>query len=99
VLVETKAGEGSYFSDEDFARAGAKITSAEEVWGQANMIVKVKEPLPSEYVYLRPDLLLFTYLHLAADERLTRALLESGVTGVAYETVELPMGRSPTNPL
>jgi alanine dehydrogenase len=95
VLVETKAGEGSYFSDEDFARAGAKITSAEEVWGQANMIVKVKEPLPSEYVYLRPDLLLFTYLHLAADERLTRALLESGVTGVAYETVELPNGTLP----
>jgi alanine dehydrogenase len=95
VLVETKAGEGSHFSDEDFARARAKITSAEEVWSQANMIVKVKEPLPSEYVYLRPDLLLFTYLHLAADERLTRALLESGVTGVAYETVELPNGTLP----
>ncbi|HXV42658.1 MAG TPA: alanine dehydrogenase, partial [Anaerolineae bacterium] len=95
VLVEMKAGEGSHFSDEDFAGAGAKIAAAEEVWGRANMVVKVKEPLPSEYQYLRPDLLLFTYLHLAADERLTRAMLESGVTGIAYETVELPNGTLP----
>lgn len=95
VLVETKAGEGSHFSDEDFKQVGARIVSGEEVWGQTNMIVKVKEPLPAEYVYLRPDLLLFTYLHLAANETLTRAMLDSGVTGIAYETVELPNGSLP----
>ncbi len=96
VLVETGAGEGSYFTDADFAAAGAKIIpSAEEVWTQANMIVKVKEPLPAEYKYLRPDLVLFTYLHLAAAETLTRTMMQSGVTGVAYETVELPNGALP----
>jgi len=96
VLVETGAGEGSYFSDEDFAAAGAKIVaSADEVWTQANMIVKVKEPLPAEYKYLRPDLILFTYLHLAAAETLTRTMMQSGVTGIAYETVELPNGALP----
>jgi alanine dehydrogenase len=96
VLVEKAAGEGSRFADEDFAEAGARlVASAEEVWSQANMIVKVKEPLPAEYKYLRPDLVLFTYLHLAADEALTRALLESGVTGLAYETVELANGTLP----
>jgi alanine dehydrogenase len=95
VLVETQAGEGSYFHNEDFVQAGAKIVSAAEAWGQANMVVKVKEPLPSEYQYLRPDLLLFTYLHLAAAEELTRAMLDSGVTGIAYETVELPNGALP----
>jgi len=96
VLVETGAGEGSYFSDEDYAAAGAKIIpSAEEVWTQANMIVKVKEPLPGEYRYLRPDLILFTYLHLAAAETLTRTMMKSGVTGIAYETVEMPNGALP----
>lgn len=96
VLVETGAGDGSYFSDEDFAAAGAKIvSSAEEVWTQANMIVKVKEPLPGEYKYLRPNLVLFTYLHLAAAETLTRTMMKSGVTGVAYETVELSNGALP----
>lgn len=95
VLVETNAGEGSSFPDEDFAQVGARLTSAEEVWQQANMVVKVKEPLPAEYPFLRPDLLLFTYLHLAADERLTKAMIESGVTGIAYETVELPNGTLP----
>ncbi len=96
VLVETGAGEGSYFSDQDFAAAGARIvSSAEEVWHQANMIVKVKEPLSAEYKYLRPDLLLFTYLHLAAAETLTQVMMKSGVTGIAYETVELPNGTLP----
>lgn len=95
VLVEAGAGDGSYFLDKDFRKAGAKIVSAEEVWTQAKMVVKVKEPLPSEYKYLRPDLLLFTYLHLAADERLTQMMVESGVTGIAYETVELPNGALP----
>lgn len=96
VLVEKSAGGGSRFTDEDFAEAGATlIDSAEEVWGRANMVVKVKEPLPAEYKYLRADLLLFTYLHLAAAEALTRAMVESGVTGIAYETVELDNGTLP----
>lgn len=95
VLVESGAGEGSYFPDRNFQDAGASICSAEEVWTRANMVVKVKEPLPSEYPYLRPDLVLFTYLHLAANEQLTRAMVDSGVTGIAYETVELPNGTLP----
>jgi len=95
LLVEKGAGEGSHFSDEEYRTAGAELVSAEEAWTQANMVVKVKEPLPSEYDYLRPDLLLFTYLHLAANEKLTRTMLDSGVTGVAYETVELPNGSLP----
>jgi alanine dehydrogenase len=95
VLVESGAGEGSYFPDGDFEHAGARITSADEVWEQATMVVKVKEPLPPEYRYLRRDLLLFTYLHLAADESLTRTLVESGITGIAYETVELLNGTLP----
>jgi alanine dehydrogenase len=89
VLVESAAGEGSGFVDAEYAEAGAKVVlSAKDVWGQADMIVKVKEPIRSEYGYLREGLLLFTYLHLAADEALTRVLLEKRVTGVAYETVE-----------
>ncbi|RME47145.1 MAG: alanine dehydrogenase [Caldilineae bacterium] len=95
LLVEKGAGEGSHFSDEEYRDAGAEMVSAEEAWTRANMVVKVKEPLPSEYPYLRPDLLLFTYLHLAANEQLTRTMLDSGVTGVAYETVELPNGSLP----
>ncbi len=95
LLVETKAGEGSHFTDKDFTEAGAKIVSAEEAWTQANMVVKVKEPLPNEYKYLRPDLILFTYLHLAADEELTKAMLKSGVIGIAYETVEASNGSLP----
>ncbi|MCB9100504.1 MAG: alanine dehydrogenase [Anaerolineales bacterium] len=95
VLVETGAGDGSRFPDEQYAKAGAKIVSAEAAWTQANLVVKVKEPLPAEYPYLRPDLVLFTYLHLAADEHLTRVMIDSGVTGIAYETVELPNGSLP----
>ncbi len=95
VLVGEAAGEGSRFTDEDYIQAGAKIVSAADAWNQAEMVVKVKEPMPAEYQYLRPDLLLFTYLHLAAAETLTRTMLESGVTGVAYETVELPNGALP----
>ena len=95
VLVESGAGEGSYFPDRDFQDAGASICSTEEVWTGANMVVKVKEPLPSEYPYLRPDLVLFTYLHLAANEELTRVMVDTGVTGIAYETVELANGTLP----
>lgn len=89
VLVEEDAGKGSALSNEEYVAAGAKIVSVDEAWG-ANMVIKVKEPLKPEYKYLRKDLLLFTYLHLAAAEELTKTLLESGTTGVAYETVTLP---------
>lgn len=96
VFVETKAGLGSAFSDEEYVKAGATILySAEEVWSRAQMVVKVKEPQATEYAYLREDLILFTYLHLAASEELTRALLDSGVMGLAYETVEDDHGRLP----
>ncbi len=96
VVVETNAGSGSGFSDDEYANAGASIAaSAAEVWQGANMVIKVKEPLASEYPYLRDDLILFTYLHLAANEELTRALVASGVTGIAYETVELANGHLP----
>ncbi|WP_031406508.1 alanine dehydrogenase [Geobacillus vulcani] len=90
VLIEKEAGIGSGFSDSDYARAGAQIIErAEDVWAQADMVMKVKEPLPSEYGYFRPGLILFTYLHLAADPELTRALKESGVIAIAYETVQV----------
>ncbi len=88
VLVETGAGEGSGYSDEDYAAAGAElVASHEEVFEQAEMIVKVKEPLPSEIPLFRSNQILFTYLHLAADRDLTVGLLATGVTAVAYETV------------
>ncbi|MGZ0087422.1 alanine dehydrogenase [Caldibacillus thermoamylovorans] len=90
VLIEKEAGIGSGFSDSDYAQAGAQIIErAEDVWAQADMVMKVKEPLPSEYGYFRPGLILFTYLHLAADPELTRALKESGVIAIAYETVQV----------
>ncbi len=96
VLVQAGAGEGSGFSDEEYRRAGAEILpDAASVWNQAEMIIKVKEPLPQEYPFLRPGLILFTYLHLAAEERLTRELMERQVAAVAYETVELDDGRLP----
>ena len=96
VYVQRGAGEGSSFSDEEYASAGAVlIDNAEAVWQQSDMILKVKEPQPSEYGFLRDDLILFTYLHLAASEDLTHALLDSGVTGLAYETVEDRQGRLP----
>ncbi|MED3724481.1 alanine dehydrogenase [Geobacillus stearothermophilus] len=90
VLIEKEAGVGSGFSDNDYARAGAQIIErAEDVWAQADMVMKVKEPLPSEYRFFRPGLVLFTYLHLAADPELTRALKESSVIAIAYETVQV----------
>lgn len=89
VLVEKGAGVGSGLADGEYAAAGAKLVTAAEAWG-AEMVIKVKEPMAAEYKYLRPDLLLFTYLHLAADEAQTKALLAAGTTGVAYETVQLP---------
>ena len=96
VLIETGAGEGSGFFDEVFIEHGAKIAqSAEEVWSSAEMVLKVKEPQPSEYRYFREDLILFTYLHLAAEPELTRALMESKVTAIAYETIQLDNGSLP----
>ncbi|MDN4524699.1 alanine dehydrogenase [Fictibacillus fluitans] len=89
VLVETNAGEGSGFPNEDYASAGATmIDSAADVWAKSDMIMKVKEPLASEYKHFRSGLILFTYLHLAAEPELAAALTESGVTAIAYETVE-----------
>jgi alanine dehydrogenase len=88
VYVETGAGLGAGFTDEAYQQAGAHIVSVTEAWSQ-DLVVKVKEPLPAEYTFLRGDLVLFTYLHLAANRTLTERLLESGVTAIAYETVEI----------
>jgi len=91
VIVETNAGAGSGFQDDEYLAEGATIVAThEEVFARADMIVKVKEPVASEYDLLRPGQILFTYLHLAADEPLTRTLMERGVQAVAYETVQLP---------
>jgi alanine dehydrogenase len=88
VLVETGAGVGSAFPDDVYARVGAHIVSVDDVWSESELLLKVKEPIASEYERLRDGLTLFTYLHIAADEPLTRALVDSGITAVAYETVE-----------
>ena len=89
VFVESDAGLSSGFTNEEYIGAGATIMdSAEALWTASDMIIKVKEPQASEYRYLRPNLILFAYLHLAAEKELTFAMLESGVTGIAYETVE-----------
>ena len=95
VWVETNAGEGSGFPDAQYQAAGAKIVPTNADAWSAQMVVKVKEPQPSEYEFMRPDLVLFTYLHLAAEERLTREMMARGTTGIAYETVELPNGQLP----
>ncbi|GIN84912.1 alanine dehydrogenase [Heyndrickxia sporothermodurans] len=88
VIIETNAGLGSGFTNEEYIQAGAEIIeSASDVWASAEMIMKVKEPLPSEYGYFRKGLILFTYLHLAAEPELTKALVDSGVIAIAYETV------------
>lgn len=95
VFVETQAGVGSGFPDEAYQTVGAKVVkSPVEAWNR-ELVVKVKEPLPSEYSLLDKTQILFTYLHLAADKPLTEALLKSGITAIAYETVELPDGRLP----
>jgi alanine dehydrogenase len=91
VLVQKGAGEGSGFTDKEFARSGATVVAtAADTWTQADMIMKVKEPLASEYGYLRPNLILFTYLHLAAVEDLTHELIRKKVVAIGYETVQLP---------
>jgi alanine dehydrogenase len=95
VLVQAGAGEGSGIADDSYVKAGARIVaSAAEAWA-AEMVVKVKEPLANEYAFFRPGLVLYTYLHLAAEPALTRALVERGVSGVAYETIQTADGRLP----
>lgn len=90
IFVETQAGSGAGFTDGDYQSAGAEIVStAEAVWNR-ELVVKVKEPLSSEYKFLRKEQILFTYLHLAADRKLTENLIDSGTCAIAYETVELP---------
>jgi alanine dehydrogenase len=96
VLVETGAGSGSSLPDDDFVRAGATmLDNADDVWGTSDLILKVKEPVEEEYHRLRKDLVLFTYLHLAASRACTEALLAAGTTAIAYETVQLPDGSLP----
>lgn len=91
VFIQQGAGRGSSIPDAEFERAGAKILpDADSVFETADMVLKVKEPIPEEFHRLRDGLVLFTYLHLAASEAVTKALLDSGTTGVAYETIELP---------
>ncbi|HUP22121.1 MAG TPA: alanine dehydrogenase [Thermoanaerobaculia bacterium] len=87
VLVQRGAGEGSGFADDEYDRTGAQLVDAAEVWAEAEMVVKVKEPLPAEYPRMRSGQILFTYLHLAPLPELTQALLDREVTGVAYETI------------
>ncbi len=88
VVVESGAGEGSAFSDSAYEAAGAGLAAVDDVWAETELLLKVKEPIEAEYGRLRDGLVLFTYLHIAADEPLTRALIDSGITAVAYETVE-----------
>jgi alanine dehydrogenase len=96
VLIQKGAGEGSSLYPERYERAGAEVVdTAEDVWREAEMILKVKEPVPDEYDLLQEGQILFTYLHLAAGRQLTDVLLQRKVTGVAYETVQLPDGRLP----
>lgn len=95
VLVESGAGLGIGFTDEDYGAAGAKVVaSAAEAW-KADMVMKVKEPLPEEYGYFQEDMILYTYLHLAPEPELTKALIDRKVTAVAYETIQLTDGSLP----
>src|SRR6202789_1539871 len=96
VVIEASAGVGSSIPDEDFTAAGAKmLPTADDVWQSADLILKVKEPVAEEYHRMRRDQVLFTYLHLAASRPCTDALMQQGVTSVAYETVQLPDGSLP----
>jgi alanine dehydrogenase len=96
VLVEKGAGEGSGFPDKEYFKAGATLLDKkEEVWAEAEMVVKVKEPLGPEFAWMKPDQILFTYLHLAADRELTLQLLERGIIGIGYETVQEKDGSLP----
>ena len=90
VLVEKDAGLGSFFEDKDYKDAGADIVSEQSSVWDVEMVIKVKEPLEEEYKYFKEGLILFTYLHLANEEKLTQALVDNKVVGIAYETVQLP---------
>lgn len=91
VLIQAGAGTGSGFEDDEYTEQGCElVASAEDIWARADMIIKVKEPIASEYPLMRKGQILFTYLHLAADEPLTNALVNQGVQAIAYETVQLP---------
>ncbi|WP_088243784.1 alanine dehydrogenase [Calothrix rhizosoleniae] len=90
IFVETQAGNGAGFTDDDYQNAGAKIVPTTEAAWERDLIIKVKEPLVNEYKYLQKEQILFTYLHLAADRKLTEHLIDCGVTAIAYETVEQP---------
>ncbi|HJQ47406.1 MAG TPA: alanine dehydrogenase [Amycolatopsis sp.] len=96
VLVETEAGLGSAIGDDEYISAGAKVlATADDVWAEGELVLKVKEPIAEEYPRLRRDQVLFTYLHLAADRALTEALLQAGTTAIAYETVQTDAGALP----
>src|SRR5262245_48413800 len=95
VAIETGAGVGSAFADQAYEAVGARIVGVEDVWADSDLLLKVKEPIQPEYERLREGLILFTYLHLAADEPLTHALVDSGIAAVAYETVETEEGQLP----
>jgi alanine dehydrogenase len=96
VLIQAGAGQGSGISDEQYAQHGAAIVpAAADIWKNADLIVKVKEPLPVEWPLMRPGQVVFTYFHFAADEALTRAVMQSGVTAIAYETIHDARGNLP----
>src|SRR4051794_2872993 len=96
VLIETGAGQGSGIADPHYAAVGATLVEgADVIWSRADLVVKVKEPQEDEWPRLRPGQTVFTYFHFAADERLTRAILGSGVTAIAYETLRDPRGALP----
>jgi alanine dehydrogenase len=96
VLIQSGAGQGSGISDEQYRQNGAEIVaSAADVWRETDLIVKVKEPLPIEWPLMRPGQVVFTFFHFAADESLTRAVMHSGITAIAYETMSDDKGRLP----
>src|SRR4051812_25133093 len=96
VLIETGAGQGSGISDEQYAANGAEmVASTVEIWKRADLIVKVKEPMPREWPHMRAGQIVFTYFHFAADEALTQAVLKSGITAIAYETIKDARGQLP----
>src|SRR2546423_11360804 len=96
VLIQSGAGQGSGISDEQYSQNGAEIVAdAAQIWQRADLVVKVKEPLPAEWPSMRAGQILFTYFHFAADESLTKAVMKSGITAVAYETIKDARGNLP----
>jgi alanine dehydrogenase len=95
VMIQAGAGQGSGIADDQYARHGATIDGAAAIWGQADLIVKVKEPLPQEWPLMRRGQMVFTYFHFAADEKLTRAVMDSGISAIAYETIRDARGTLP----